>query len=72
MFQSKVIQLVTSISVVMLVAACAETGTEMSTESSIDLSNIDALVARGEELYTGAGECYDCHGRDGRGVDAPS
>ena len=72
MFQNKMIQLVTSISVVMLVAACAETGTDTNMESSVDVSDIDALVARGEELYNGAGECHDCHGRDGRGVEAPS
>ncbi len=38
----------------------------------VDTGDVDGLIARGEELYNGRGECFDCHGRDGRGIDAPS
>jgi DNA-binding beta-propeller fold protein YncE len=38
----------------------------------MDLSDIDAVLARGEEIYTGVGECRDCHGTAGEGDTGPS
>ena len=40
--------------------------------SGIDFADIAGLTARGQALYSGVGECADCHGADARGVDAPS
>ena len=40
--------------------------------SGIDVSNIEALLALGEEIYFGTGECWDCHGNSGEGNTAPS
>lgn len=32
----------------------------------------DALVARGDSIYNGAGNCYACHGSKGEGLVGPS
>ena len=34
--------------------------------TGIDVSDIEALLARGEDIYFGTGECWDCHGNRGR------
>ena len=60
--------------VLLTVGACQSDAPLPSGEeaSTFDFSNITALTERGEELYNGAGECWDCHGRDALGADAPS
>ena len=40
--------------------------------AAVDLSDPDAVLARGRELYFGSGACADCHGENGEGIDAPS
>ena len=50
----------------------AQTGSNAASTPSVDLSDIDAVIARGEEIYDGAGECWDCHGRAGEGDTGPS
>ena len=40
--------------------------------STVDLGDIDGLLARGTSLYQNTGECWDCHGYSGEGGDAPS
>jgi DNA-binding beta-propeller fold protein YncE/mono/diheme cytochrome c family protein len=53
------------------IAACeSEDPGERAT--TIDLSDTDALLARGRTLYQTTGECWDCHGTSGEGGDAPS
>ena len=53
---------------VLFLAACGGDG-ESPAAPSLDLTNIDAVVERGEDLYLGAGECWDCHGASGEGTD---
>ncbi|MDE0361962.1 MAG: YncE family protein [Rhodospirillaceae bacterium] len=53
---------------VLLLAACGGDG-EAPAASSLDLTDIDAVVERGEDLYLGVGECWDCHGASGEGTD---
>lgn len=49
----------------------AGNGSEAS-RPALDLSDIDATLARGSELYAGSGGCADCHGDRGEGIDGPS
>jgi len=35
-------------------------------------TDVDSLRARGESLYRDVGNCWDCHGAEGQGGDAPS
>ena len=49
-----------------LIAAC---GGDAPAPPSLDLSGITAVVERGEDLYLGLGECWDCHGASGAGTD---
>jgi len=56
-----------------LLAACGQQGTSMpGAEPSVDLSDIPAVLARGQEIYQMSGECWDCHGMTGEGADGPS
>jgi len=43
-----------------------------SSRPAVDLTDIDATLARGDELYHGVGGCADCHGDNGGGIDGPS
>ena len=63
---------------VALTAAC---DSQMSTDSDtanddtrppVDLTDLQATLERGSELYTGSGACADCHGDRGEGIDGPS
>ncbi len=55
-----------------VLAACGQSASDSGGAVSIDVSDIDALLARGEEIYGGRGECWDCHGNSGEGVTGPS
>lgn len=59
--------------VLLALGACQSDDSQLSEEAAtFDYSNIAALTELGEALYNGAGECWDCHGRDALGADAPS
>jgi DNA-binding beta-propeller fold protein YncE len=53
-------------------AACQPDNSADSQAVTADVNDIDALLARGGVLFDDAGNCYDCHGADARGGDAPS
>ena len=38
----------------------------------VDLTDLQATLERGSELFTGVGACADCHGDLGEGIDGPS
>ena len=38
----------------------------------VDLTDLQATLERGSELFTGVGACADCHGDLGEGLDGPS
>ena len=85
MFLQKLIPL---LPLALLVAACGQSGTESTDagaapsdaapepapapEPALDLGDLDAVLARGQEIYQMTGECWDCHGMFGEGGDAPS
>ncbi len=81
MFLRKLIPL---LPLALVVAACGQSGTESTdagtapsdaapaTEPALDLGDLDAVLARGQEIYQMTGECWDCHGMFGEGGDAPS
>ncbi len=54
------------------IAACQPEATTQSDGASVNVNDLDALLAHGEALYGGPGACGDCHGDDARGGDAPS
>ena len=55
-----------------VLCACEQSAPDSDSAAGIDVSNIGALLARGEEIYFGAGECWDCHGNSGEGNTGPS
>ena len=70
----------------LFVAACGQSGTAPNdagsapgdaepapaSEPALDLGDLDAVLARGQEIYQMTGECWDCHGMFAEGGDAPS
>ena len=52
-----------------VIAACGNGGGAGDAPPSLDLSDITAVIERGEDLYLGLGECWDCHGASGEGTD---
>ena len=68
----------------LFVAACGQSGTAPNDagsapgepapapEPALDLGDLDAVLARGQEIYQMTGECWDCHGMFAEGGDAPS
>ena len=38
---------------------------------TVDLTNVEAVLARGQEIYQTTGDCWDCHGMFGEGGDGP-
>ena len=84
MIQHKLILL---LPLALFIGACDQTGTEpmdagtapsdaetapADSEPTLDLGDLDAVLARGQEIYQMTGECWDCHGMFGEGGDAPS
>ncbi len=79
-------KLIPLVSLALFVAACGQSGsppTDAGTapsdaapapapEPALDLGDLDAVLARGQEIYQMTGECWDCHGMFGEGGDAPS
>lgn len=55
-----------------VLTACGQSAGDSQSTADIDVGDLDALVARGEELYLGPGECWDCHGNSGEGGTGPS
>ena len=55
-----------------LLAAACDTPSGESGRPAVDLADLDAVLARGRELYFGSGACADCHGDLAEGIDAPS
>jgi DNA-binding beta-propeller fold protein YncE/mono/diheme cytochrome c family protein len=51
--------------------ACSDGGSDLSGAVD-DIGDVGALLARGETLFRDVGNCWDCHGADGQGADAPS
>jgi mono/diheme cytochrome c family protein len=72
MFQSALVRRFAPGLAVTLLAACGQTSSDSNSAPGVDLSNIDAVVARGEEIYRGPGECRDCHGNAAEGDTGPS
>lgn len=55
-----------------VLCACEQSAPDSDSAADIDVSDIEGLLARGEEIYFGAGECWDCHGNSGEGNTGPS
>ena len=55
-----------------VLCACEQSAPDSDSAADIDVSDIEGLFARGEEIYFGAGECRDCHGNSGEGNTGPS
>ncbi|WP_428097833.1 hypothetical protein [Candidatus Rariloculus sp.] len=69
----KFYRLMPAIVAVTFLAGCGQPGTGApDTEPTVDLGDIDAVLARGQQIYQMTGECWDCHGMFGEGGDGPS
>ena len=73
---SKATRTLISILSATLLFACGQSAPDSDgaadSAAGINVSDIEALLARGEDIYFGTGECWDCHGNAGEGNTAPS
>lgn len=61
-----------ALALALCVAACGPESSNAVREPTVDLNDLDAVLARGRVLFRDTAECWDCHGASGEGIDAPS
>lgn len=72
MFQRTLIRLLIAVLPMLMLAACEQPVSDTASSVAVDINDIDGLIARGEDIYRGPGECRDCHGNSGEGDSGPS
>lgn len=60
------------IGVSLLAALSIAAATPLSAQAASDAGVTPALIARGDSIYHGSGNCYACHGAKGAGLVGPS